>query len=128
MAEEIFLDFSSICLDHVRCLSITKHNDLASSTFMIWFPSHSVLTWSLRWDSIHWRDPIMIINYYHKLCLSIIFRLSRFALINQQFRLLSSELIVFSMSTSFSAATLILVSSANILGEATLRQFGRSLM
>ena len=107
MTEEIFLDFSSICLDHVRCLSIIKPNDLASSTFMIWFPSYSILTWSLQWDSIHWRDPIMIINYYHKLCLSIIFRLSRFAF-NQQFRLLSSELIAFSIIFSCNTNTCVI--------------------
>ena len=47
---------------------------------------------------------------------------------SQQLRFLSSEVLTFSRSAIVLASKVIFVSSANILGEAKLRQLGRSLM
>ena len=76
-----------------------------------------------------------VINTNFTLCLDPIiissvlatFKLNLFAL-SQQVRLLSSEVTVSLRSTIVFADKVILVSSANILGAASHRQFGRSLI
>ena len=120
MAEEAFLHISSTCLDQESWASMVRPRDLVWSTLLI------VLSSILMSISSHWvfnlcLDPIIISSVLAT------FKLNLLAL-NQQVRLLSSEVTAILRSATVFADKVILVSSANILGAASRRQLGRSLI
>ena len=120
MAEETFLLTSSTCLGQESCASMVRPRDLVWSTLLIVLSSILILI-SSHWAFNLCLDPIIISSVLAT------FKLNLLAL-SQQVRLLSSEVTAGLRSATVFADKVILVSSANILGAATRRQLGRSLM
>ena len=116
-----FFYFSSVCLSQERRSLTVTPNDLALVTLFMGLFSILIFMWLFVFVSCFWRELIIINSVF------AIFKLRRLACI-RWLRFLSSVLIKLWSSLVVPATKVIFVSSANILGEPTLRQLGRLLM